>query len=330
MTLQSAKAQTGLIAGYKKRLDAAFRGATTKREAHSSSAPVMRELTADAAFLTEVLSGYVSQPESLNRGNYPVVTIKVDSNPYYDLVVHCWIPLPSGETDISTKSIHHHGELMLTTGTMFGPGYEHWMLDQPILIDPPNSVYSMRLVGHGVHSLHELAFVDSYVAHVPLYPSSLTITVCLWSSRSQKSWKDTLKRVEFLQRHSTALRQAAVRIGLKRALDLKVVDTYDFHPIEGGFRGIKERREFPLGSNEDHLHSLFHVVQNTGNEHLASIIEEQLDRGTVEDERTVRHLLDMLRTGEPIDGRLSDGHYGVPEANFRRSDIERALATQPA
>ena len=57
------------------------------------------------------------------------------------------------------------------------------MLDQPKLVDPVEGLYSMHLVDHGMHCLHDLAFVDAYVAHVPLYPSTLTITVCLWSSR---------------------------------------------------------------------------------------------------------------------------------------------------
>jgi hypothetical protein len=203
------------------------------------------------------------------------------------------------------------------------------MLDQPTQIDGSDGLYSMHLVDHGMHALHDLAFVDSYVAHVPLYPSSLTITVCLWSSRSPKTWKDTVKRIDVLQRHNETLRQLSAKLGLKRALDLKIADTYDFHPVEGGFRGIKERREFPLGPNEDHLHSLFHVIQQTGNESVAAIIEQQLEDGTLKEEATVRGLLEKLHSGEPIDGRLSDGHYGLPETNFRRADIERSLATQP-
>ena len=329
MTVQASSFGTQTIAGYKGRLDAAFSTAPTKHDAHVRSDPIVRELIADDAFLTEALAAYVARAESLNRDNYPVVTIEVDSNPYYDLIVHCWIPLPSGETDISTKSIHHHGELLLTTGTVFGPGYEHWMLDKPQLVDADRGLHSMHLVEHGMHSLHELAFVDAYVAHVPLYPESLTITVCLWSSRAGKTWKDSVKRIGLLRRHSATLRRAGASLGLKGALDLKVVDTFDFYPSDGGFVGIKDRNEFPLGPNQDHLHSLFHVIQQTGNERVASVIETQLENGLVKDDITVRGLLDRLCAGDPIRGRLSTGHYGVPHANFRRTDIERALATQP-
>jgi hypothetical protein len=330
MSATSTLDSSAMIRRYTDRLDAIFREAATKHEAHRQSAAVMEEIVADRSFLTAVLARHISKLGALNTRNYPVVGIDVESNPYYDLVVNCWIPLPSGETDVTTKAIHHHGELLLTTGTAFGPGYEHWMLAKPEMIDPERDLYSMRLLEHGQHALHEVDFVDSYVAHVPLYPPSLTITVCLWSSRGPKTWKDTVKRIEILRRNSATLRNAFARAGLARALDLKVVDTFDFYPTVGGFVGMKDREEFPRGPNEDHLHSLFHIIQQTGNDDLADVIEEQLEGNGTDHPELVLELLERLRTGAHIEGRLSDGHYGVPYANFHRADIERALATQPS
>jgi hypothetical protein len=290
----------------------------------------MAELVSDGEFLTAALEKHVSKPESINLRNYPVIALEVDANPYYELVVNCWIPLPSHDTDLTTKAIHHHGELLLTTGTAFGPGYEHWMLARPEPIDPERSLYSMRLLEHGQHALQDVAFVDAYVAHVPMYPSSLTITVCLWSSRRVKNWKDELKRIEMLRRRRDSLRGVLVRLGLGKALDLKIVQLHDYRPVEGGFIGMKEREEFPLGPNADHLHSLFHILQQTGNQPLGDLIETRLRQGDVENPDLIHDLLARLRSEAPIEGRLSDGHYDVPHANFRRAEIERALATQPA
>jgi hypothetical protein len=307
---------TGRVRAYTDRFDAIFRAAANKHDAHARSAAVMADLVNDESFLGAALARELSSAEALNRRNYPVVSIEVESNPFYELVVNCWIPLPSGDTDVTTKAIHHHGEMLLTTGAAFGPGYEHWMLAKPELLDADTHLHRLRLLEHGVHERGGVAFVDAYVAHVPLYTDSLTITVCLWSSRSQKTWKDTIKRV-------------GVRAGLAGTLDLKVVDTFDFYPTEGGFTGMPEREEFPYGPNEDFLHSLFHVVQETGNSALAPTIEATLAGGGIDQADLVRELLDRLRAGEPIRPRLSAGHYGVPHANFRRADIERALATQP-
>src|SRR5437764_10828105 len=205
--------------------------------------------------------------------------------------------------------MHHRGELLLTTGTAFGPAYDRWMLARPEPIDPEQSLYSMRLLDHGQHGLHDVAFVDAYVAHVPMYSPSLTITVCLWSSRAAKSWKDSLKRIEALRRRRDSLRGFLVRLGMAKALDLKVVELHDYRPADGGLIGMKEREEFALGPNEDHLHSLFHIIQQTGNERLADLIEARLREDDADNPETASALQARLRNGEPIEGRLSQGHF---------------------
>src|SRR3984957_11532432 len=247
------------------RLTEVFHSAGSKHEAHANSREILADMARDPAFLTETLRAHVDQPANLNRRHFPVVAFAVEANPSFEVVVNCWIPLPDRATNISTKSIHHHGPMLLTTATAFGPGYEHWLLRRPELVDATRELFRMELLEHGRHALHEVAFVDAYVAHVPIYPASLTITVCLWSNQAPTTWKDTLKRGPTRQRHARALRAAAARAGLARRLDLKV-DTYtDYYPGEQGFVGIKDRREFPYTSNEDYLYSLFHILQETGN-----------------------------------------------------------------
>ena len=306
-----------------------FENSASKHEAHETSRPVVAGLASDPAFLTAVLARHLRAPDALDRLHYPVVAFGIDSNPHFDLVANAWIPLPDGRTDVTTKAIHHHGELLLTTATMFGPGYEHWMLAAPELVDGDRRLYRLDLLEHGIHSLHEVAFVDSGVAHVPLYPESLTITLCLWSSRQATTWRDTLKRMPALQRRSASLRRLVTRAGLDKQLQVKNVEYFDFYPAEGGFIGIQEREEFPRGPTADYLYSLFHIVQRTGNAQLAPVIERRLAGGDlVAEPALVRELLGELERGEPIPGRLSTGHYNVTKANFTRADIEQALAGQ--
>lgn len=311
---------------YLQRLEDIFKSTSSKHDAHTLSAPVLKELAHDDAFLTEALRRQIGSPDGLNVRHYPVLALPVASNPYFDLVINCWIPLPTRETDLSTKAIHHHGELLLTTATAFGPGYEHWTFELPRLIDEKRGLYTTRLIERDQARRGEAAFVDAYKAHVPMYPASLTITICLWSRRSAKTWKDDVKRIPALQRNAAKLRRAAGRLGLGRTLDLNMVDTFDFHPSEEGFVGQPERDEFGRGPNSDYLFSLFHVLQETNNEGLAGDVEKRLAQGGVEDPALVRELLARLTAGEPIEGRLSEGHYGVPHANFRSTDIEQALA----
>src|SRR5262249_21382452 len=121
------------------------------------------------------------------------------------------------------------------------------------------------------------------------------------------------------------LRRMAAWIGLVRALDLKIIDTFDFYPVPEGFRGMKERQEFARGPNEDHLHSLFAVIQRTGNEELVRLVEERLEKDVVAHPDVVMRLITDLKRGQPIAGRLSRGHTDLTHANFTRSQIERSL-----
>lgn len=299
------------------RLREIFRAAPTKHEAHGRATPIMDEIVRDPGFLTSALLRYVSNPTSLQLGNYPVIGMVLESNPDFDLAAHAWIPHPDGDTDLTTKAIHHHGELLLTTGTAFGPGYEHWLFTTPEPLTRTSDRFRMELTHQGIHGLHEVAFVDAYTPHVPLFPADMTITYCLWSTRSESTWRDSLKRVPILQRNSASLRRLVTRAGLATAFEVKNVSYFDFYPGERSMIGIPERDEFQRGPNVDHVNNLFYVLQQTGNEDVAEIIPG----GNLPAELRIR-----LAEGAPIDPRLSNFHWNVPEANFCRADIERVLA----
>jgi hypothetical protein len=299
-----------------------FRRAPDRRSAHEHSRAVLESLAAEPKFITETLSAYLSRPGVLNAGNYPVVAMDVETNPYFVLVANAWIPTPDKRSDLSTKAIHHHGSMLLSTVNVFGPGYEHWLFTRPESLD--EKLYRMRVVSKKAHAPRTVAFVDAWVPHLPVYPTALTITLALWSSDRNVSWLDRAKRLPFVRGNEKKLRHVAVSLGLKRALDLKVVENFDYHPTEGGFRNIEDRIEFALGPKEDHLHSVFHVLQNTNNEPLASLVEAQLDELVAAG--TARELLAEMKAGRTIEGRLSEGHFTVPFANFSTQDIEHAVA----
>jgi hypothetical protein len=306
-----------------------FVSAQNKHEANYRSQAVLEDMSNDPGFFTSVLEKHLQTPGSLNTKHYPVVGIDIELNHLFGLVANCWIPLPNRATDVSTKAIHHHGDMLLSTVTAFGPGYEHWTFAKPVAIDPAAESYSISLIDHTPHPLHHVAFVDSYVAHLPFYPQGMTITYALWSSKFRSTWKDRLKRVPLLQKNSARLKQLAAQAGVAKHLDLKVVEYFDFYPTPEGFRGIKERKEFERGPNADYLASLFHVIQETGNQHLAALLKEQLNRGRrLENPDLLKDLIHRLESGQTIEGRLSSTHYGVERANFSRHDLEEALAAQ--
>jgi hypothetical protein len=302
-----------------------FKTTPDKREAHRRASEILANMTADASVITDVLAQNLSSAGFFNQLHYPVVALHVERNAYYHLVANCWIPLPNRATNISTKAVHHHGTMLLSTATAWGPGYEHWLFTLPRETESLESVYSAAILERGPHPCHHVAFVDSFTAHLPFYPRSLTITLALWSSESPVNWKDRVKKLPILQKQSGRLRNIATQLGLARQLELKIVENFDFYPLERGLCAMPARIEFKRGPNEDFLYSLFHVMQQTGNESLVPLVRRRIDEEKVDKPALVSRLLEDLENGRPIDGRLSAGHYDVPHLNFTVEELERAL-----
>ncbi len=324
-TFTDAKAR---LAGYIDELTQIFKSTRDKREAHQKSRSILEGMSHDPLFLTAVLQKHLTTPGALNTRHYPVLAMDVTLNAYYGMVVNCWVPLPDRNTNVTTKSIHHHGNMLLSTVTVFGPGYEHWTF-KPLRHAEDEGI-SLELIDHKMHPLHHVAFVDSYVAHVPFYPSSLTMTVALWTNQSPTTWKDRVKRLPVLKGKEAIFRNIGLRLGLTNLFDLKEIKDFDFCPTNDGFKVLKEREEFKRGPNENYLYSLFHIIQKTGNEKLVAVIQQQLDSGKVDfqSRQIVEQLVQDVLKGKPIEGRLSEGHFGIPTANFTKQDIERALTSQ--
>jgi hypothetical protein len=318
------KPVTPALSAYVRRLDELFHRSTNKHEAHARSQAVLQEMAADPSLVGALLEHFLSVPGVLNRRHYPVIGIDIELNAHYGLVANCWIPLPDRRTDVSTKAIHHHGEMLLTTVTASGPGYEHWTFSAPLLVDPERELFRMELLAREPHPPGHGAFVDAYVPHLPLFPGAASITLALWSHRRRTSWKDHLKRLPFFRGREQSLRELGARLGLARALELKMVHYFDYYPAGGGFRGLRDRSQLPLGPNEDFLYSLFHVLQEMGQAELGRSIEDRLD--DAENRTLVERLLRDLRAGRPIESRLSPGHFGQERFHFTDRTIARAIA----
>ncbi len=320
------------LKSYVKELNRVFRASGSKHRAHEQSRRILEDISTDRDFVAQVLQQYLATPRVLNTKNYPAVGMNVELNPDYHLVANCWIPLPGGQSDISTKAIHHHGTMLLTTTTLFGPGYEHWLFSIPTEIDPERELYAMKVTDRRSHPQHDTAFVEAFEPHLPMYPSGLTITLALWSHQEATTWKDWIKRIPWLKKNEQILRRWALSAGLAKNLALKIVSYFDFYPTLQGFKGMKERLEFGLGPNEDFLHSLFHILQRTQNDSLASLIEQHLEAGKIpfSNPGKIRELLKDLKAGRPIEGKLSECHLGVPHATFKSREIEQAAQAAQA
>jgi hypothetical protein len=301
-----------------------FAGSRDRREAHARAAPVLAAMSHDADFFSSCLERWVSQPGVLNTRHYPVLAVPIARTRDFELVANCWIPLPGGNTNMSTKSIHHHGHMLLTTVTNFGPGYEHWLFSPPRQVDEEH--FTTTLLDRAPHVPHKPAFVDARVAHVPFYPRTLSITLALWSHENAATWLDALKQWQMIQRHKDTMISAARAVGLASRLNINIVEYFDFFPSDGRLKVIKDRVEFQRGPNANFLHSMFHVLQQTQNQRLGRVISRQLERDSnIENRPLIERLVQRLERDEPIEGRLSEGHYGLTLANFTREAVELVI-----
>ena len=313
-----------------------FKSSNDKRLAHQNSKEILRQMTSEPEIIKELLTYNINQEGFLAKKHYPVVELPIYRNSDFHIVANCWLPLPSKDTSISTKSLHHHGSMLLTSATAFGPGYEHWLFEKPVLVDEQNEVFSMKLIERSPHPRYHLCFVDSYSVHVPMYISELTITYALWSNSYSTSLLDKIKANKFISKNKKYLKSIANLFGLKKTLAIKSENYLDFYPVIGGFKGIKERSEveFSRGPKSDYLHSLFHIIQKTGNANvILKMNKDHLFSNnpdlTSQDKYLINEFINDLKEKKTILSRLTEElHYGFPRANFTNESILKAIDTQ--
>jgi hypothetical protein len=283
-------------------------------------------MSGDPACLRAALAREIRKPGALNTRHYPSVGLTLAENPHFALITNCFLPAPNGETDLVASAVHHHGHLLLTTVTTFGPGYEHWRFTTPKVLDQGRELFAMKVIDRLPHKAQHIAFVDADMPHAVVMPKSLTITFALWSSRFPVSWRDHVKRMRIFRGRQQQIAKLATRLGLARALAINPVVYFDYYPVQGGFKGMKERIQFERGPNEDFLCSFFHVLQETNNQSLGRVVDEVRKREKIDNPEALSALLRDLYADRPIKGRLSEGVHHLDHMNFRTGAIERALA----
>ena len=314
-----------VLAAYTTQLLKIFKHAPDKHEAHRRSESVLLDMAGDPRCLRGAIAAQIRRPGGLNARHYPSIGFPIAHNPYFSLVANSFQPLPSGETDVTTNSIHHHGHLLLTTVTAFGSGYEHWRFTTPQPIDLEQETFSFALIDRELHRPNHTAFVDTFMPHAVMYPRSLSVTFALWSSRHKVTWRDHVKRIPAIERRAELLRQMASRLRISGALRLNPRDYFDYYPLGSAFRGMRNRIQFQRGPNEDYLYTLFHILQQTHNEDLAPD-GHSMHGVLIDNPRLVAQLGDDLGRGIPIAGRFSKDLHWLDHMNFKSHRIEEALA----
>jgi len=296
--------------------------------AHDEARGVLSELSGNPEFFYGVLYQHFLEAETFNhpRKN-PVLEFVIEDNERYTLIANCWIPRDDRDTQLSHQSIHHHGSLLLTTTTIYGGGYETWNFAKPEPIPGPAQLFQMSVSYAGRHQIGNVLFVDSLIPHIVFYPEQLCLTLGLWSQKTAANWKTRVKKNSLLQRFKRPLKATLQYLHLAPAFKLNVVAWFDYYPTEGGFKSLKRRVMYPMGTNENYLRNMFHVVQQTGNADLAEVIEHTLSQNkeSISNSNLVGRYLSDLREGIPIEAEFEERHKFLRYANLKKEEVQAAL-----
>lgn len=293
--------------------------------AHKAAAPVLHAMAADRSVLHEILKRHLEQPEFFKRTrHHPIIGFPVEENPDFSLLASCFPPLPDRATDVSHQTIHHHGDLLLTSAAAFGPGYESILFKTGWQIDQGSGLTRMDIDKRYTHHLHNVEFIGPYVPHLVFFPPGLSITYALWSHR-QKHAFDSVRRSKVLQQFKGPVTALVKKLGLTRSLGINAIEYFDFYVEDSKVYALKERIfGYGGGTNENFLQNVFYVLQEVGfNDEV--FLKQLRTRLQASGEERAVFWLDRLLQKQKLSDAFEPSHLNIDKVNLRKQDVLAAF-----
>jgi hypothetical protein len=288
-------------------------------QSHKDITEILKSLVLDNVFLFEIIRYNLSKPDFLRRKrHYPTLSMVIAENENFSFVANLWLPLPNKETDTSFQSIHHHGNLLLSTISAYGPGYNSILFKKGFKIYKETEETEMVVDKIYHNSLNHLEFIDANTPHVVFYPTDFSITYALWSADKPMKAKAALKKMGILKAIKKPLLQLLKIFRLDSLLGLNTVTYFDFHPSGGKLKAMKDRVGYPEGSNGNFLQNIFYILQKVGFDDRQFLESLKKDPKITRDAHT---WIDKFLKGEEINPKFEDIHLNVPKVNLLKKDI---------
>ena len=288
------------------------------RIAHEKAQSLLKPLAGDQELFEELILEAVRKPDFFKQKRInPVIAFDLAKNPDCHLIAHCWLPRPDGNTDISHQSIHHHGNLLLTSLSAFGPGYESVLFRAGFEIDSNTLQTRMQLEKIYKNPQGNIEFVDIDTPHIVFYPEKLSVTYALWSN-DKKVATQKLKRLPLLQKYKSILKPLLYKIGLDKALHVNTIKFLDFYVEDGKVIVMPERVRYPDGSNENFLRAFFHLLQSMNFKKIAELERAMIANSDAQ--MAIPYLKDLMH-GKPIPNTFEEIHLQIPKVTIPRSAI---------
>lgn len=56
---------------------------------------ILQDMAAAPGVFAAILERHLAQDDAVSQRHVPVISLRIDSNPHFELVANCWIPLPN-------------------------------------------------------------------------------------------------------------------------------------------------------------------------------------------------------------------------------------------
>lgn len=292
-------------------------------EVQARCKPILEKLSGSRDFLYSVIRQNLSDQAFLNKKrHYSTLSMTISESPEFSFVMNIFPPLPDRQTDISFQSIHHHGTLLLSTVSVFGPGYESILFKKGYSIDPVTRQTDMQIDKQYQNQPGKVEFVDARQPHIVFYPSDFSATYALWCDKT-KSTKESLKKIGLINNIKKPLAKLIHRAGLGKHFGLNKAEYFDFYIENNTIKALKDRLAYDqAGDNENFLRNIFAFVQQTGFNDTA-FLTGLLNRAGTQD--TAQKYIRMLLNGQTVTDEFYEGHLNIPYVNLHRDDILRAV-----
>lgn len=237
-------------------------------EAHEQSRPLLMELARDTTFFHAIVQREILSGNYFSNKKSTVIDFPVYEDERITLMLHCFMPLPDRSTDWSHQSIHHHGNLLLTTAAVWGKGYSSAIFQSGFTVNEHGEA-TMELAKFYQNQLHTVEFVDAGQPHIVFYPEELSITLVVWS-KNRFSWTDKLRKIRMSEATKDSVKRLIRRLGLKKMSNLNYVEGFDFTLENGRIVQLTERITVPTPrSKENYVQNVLYILQQTGFTDLA-------------------------------------------------------------
>ncbi len=307
----------------------AFEGNADRRAAHRAAQRIMSRVVTEKKFRDALITQCLNSPTfMLQKRINPVIALPVFENQHFTLVANVWFPLPNESTEETHQSIHHHGNLLLSSVAGFGSGYESILFERNFEMDSKTRVTQMRIAKIYENPMGNVEFVDSYTPHVVFYPKELSVTIALWSSERATA-ASGLRKGRIFQKSKKWIRKGLDALHLTSTIGLNQTTDLDFFPQDGQILCLQNRVMYPVGSEENFRKNFFHLLQAFEYSDLGHI-KASLKNLPENEQKTSLTWLKKLESGEVIPREFEKAHLEIPKINLKRDEILRCFPKMAA